>query len=101
MGYPYVWILAAAAMMPPAADPGTKLTLEDVLKRARVHAPALADARAAVGEAQGRMQGAAPLFPENPELDVAGGRREGTDERDVEVAVSQRVEIAGQRGLRR
>jgi outer membrane protein, heavy metal efflux system len=95
MAFVYLSIVAAVAASQPRA-----MTIGEVLQRARAHAPALVDARAAAGEARARLRGASPFLAENPQVAAAAGRRSGADERDLELGVSQAIEIAGQRGLR-
>lgn len=98
MLYLYAWLVAAATVSPTNAE--GKLRLQDVVRRAREYAPAVLEARAVLGEAHGRLRGATPILPANPEVEGAVGRRSGHDERDLELGISQRIEIAGQRGLR-
>lgn len=55
-----------------------------------------------VAAANARLSGASTLLPTNPEASVAAGPRRSTGggSTDIAVEVSQRLEIAGQRGLR-
>ena len=94
---------AVALGAPPAraieGDP--ELTLEAALAAAFENSPAIAAAAAEVAAARGRLV-TARTYPFNPELAVGAARREGPDESttDREAALSQEVEIAGQRGKR-
>lgn len=57
---------------------------------------------AEVSAAQARLSGAAPFLATNPEVSVAVGPRhnESRTSTDATVELAQRIEIAGQRGLR-
>jgi cobalt-zinc-cadmium efflux system outer membrane protein len=57
---------------------------------------------AEVSAAQARLSGASPILATNPEVSVAAGPRhfESRTSTDATVEVAQRIEIAGQRGLR-
>jgi cobalt-zinc-cadmium efflux system outer membrane protein len=87
-----------SASAPAHAEP---LTLDAALARARTSSPELLDALAAVEEARGRLAASSALFPENPTVDAAAGWREGADERDLDIGLTQPIAIAGQRGLRK
>jgi len=81
------------------ADEGV-LTLEAALARARQQNPAIASARARIEEARGRLRGASTLR-DNPVLESAIGRRSqsGTPA-DLDVGLSQTLELGGRRGAR-
>lgn len=78
------------------------IDLSAALDLARDNSPLLEAARARIGETQGDLTQASLLLFNNPRLGVAAGPRfldqpgEGT-EIDLEVALAQRFEIAGQR----
>ena len=108
--------LAAAALagtpqsVPPDSAPIVEqtvstrtVTLQDVLRRARTHAPsaAIAEAQIELGEAERRA--ARPLLPDNPSLYVGAGARSNPLGSNVEfqAQLSQPLEIAGERGARR
>lgn len=93
------FILSAA---PAAAQPvGPELTLEAALAEAEARSPELRAAEAAVEEARGRLV-AAGTYPYNPAIAVEGADRTGPEgsTTDRGIALSQEVEIAGQRGKR-
>jgi cobalt-zinc-cadmium efflux system outer membrane protein len=79
-----------------------EVSLEELLSYANEHAPALliASQRRRYGEAA--REGASPLLQDNPTLQVGVGPRfdDGRRDTDFNIALSQPVEIAGQRGLR-
>jgi cobalt-zinc-cadmium efflux system outer membrane protein len=76
------------------------LTLDAALQLARERSPALVAARSRVAEAQARLRGARTLR-DNPSIEAAVGRR-GTPAApsDVELAVSQTLELGGRRAAR-
>ncbi len=78
-----------------------KLTLEQALALARERSPDVRVEQARVGEARAERAGAEVLLRENPELEVAAGRRSGPDSSstELEASVSQMFEI-GRRGAR-
>lgn len=86
-------------------DPNTveEVTLDAMLAFADARSPVLVVARSTRSRAEAMRAAAAPLLPANPELSVAAGPRYGITGTgvDVDVAVSQRIRIAGERGLRR
>jgi len=75
------------------------LTLEAALARARTHSPALLAARARVEEARARLRGASRPR-DNPQLEGAAGRRESGAAWDLEVGLSQPLELGGRRKAR-
>lgn len=87
------------------ADARPPLDLASALALARKNNPGLDAARRKVAEARGDVTQASVLLVENPELDVAIGPRfldnPGTGRSlALEVGISQKLEIAGQRGHR-
>ncbi len=84
------------------ASQPVKVTLQRLLAHADTHAPQMVVARSRLELGEAGLAAASPLLPENPNLEVALGPRLGTvgTELQVEVSLSQRLEIAGQRGLR-
>lgn len=89
--------------MPSSEVPsGAPMTLAALLAYADAHAPAIRHALAAADVAATERVDAALLFPDNPTLGVAAGRRSAAGEGalDYEVTLSQRLEVAGERGLR-
>lgn len=100
-------LLLVAALAPAsarAAPPGA-LDLRAALVTARARNADLAAARARVAEARGELTGASVLLRENPELELGAGPRWADapgSRRHVgrEAALSQRLEVAGQRGHR-
>jgi outer membrane protein, heavy metal efflux system len=91
----------------PRPDPaaGKPVSLDELLTYADQHAPALVVAIAGRQRAEAERTAASPLFPEEPIVSGAAGRRRGSGDGgegwDFEVGLDQRVEIAGQRGTRR
>jgi cobalt-zinc-cadmium efflux system outer membrane protein len=78
------------------------VSLDSVLAYADRHAPALRVARERLGLGDAALAGAEPLLPDNPVLSVGVGPRDGSDGTHVDftASLSQRLEIAGERGLR-
>ena len=79
-----------------------EVVLETALAEAMSHSPELTRAAAAVAEARGRLV-AARTYPYNPQIEVEGADRSGADggsTTDRGLALSQQIEIAGQRGKR-
>ncbi len=94
--------LAAPGLLYAQDGNGTAtVTLEQALSTAFERSPRLESARAAVAEAEGRLVGA-KTYPFNPSLRLNGASRDRSVETtaDYGVSVSQRIEIAGQRGHR-
>jgi len=78
------------------------LTLEQTLDLARTRAPIILSARARVDEARGRLKGASVLFQQNPTIETEAGPRLSTPNSftDVDVALTQEVELGGRRKAR-
>ena len=85
--------------LPGAAE---EVCLARLLVHADRYAPAILVARARLGLGKARVTAAAPLLPEDPELELSVGPRLSPAGQTVEleVSLSQRLEIAGERGLR-
>jgi len=92
-------VAASAASVALASEP---LTLAAATERALAQSPDVRSAEAEVRAARSRLEGAATLLPFNPELLARAGPRDDAGGRtlDYEAALSQRVEIGGQRGAR-
>jgi cobalt-zinc-cadmium efflux system outer membrane protein len=94
----------AAAQIESAPTPPREqtLTLEAALDLAFEHNPDLQASALGIDAARARRTGASLLLPANPEVSTAAGPRmmDGGDSVEWGVALSQRVEIAGQRGAR-
>ncbi len=93
--------LAAASLLGGArADEG--LTLARAVERALATDAEVAGAAAEVRAARARLGAASSPLAANPQLSAGVGRRSGDGGRtvDTELALSQPVEIAGQRGAR-
>jgi cobalt-zinc-cadmium efflux system outer membrane protein len=84
------------------AETRARVTLAQVLAHAERHAPAVVTARARLGLGEAALTAASPLLPGDPELEISAGPRISSDgvEVDIEATVKQRLEIAGERGLR-
>lgn len=87
--------------LPEPAGEG-RVSLDAILAYADQHAPALGVARARMGLGAAALAGSAPLLPDNPTLSVGAGPRLTADGSyaDFTASLSQRFEIAGERGLR-
>lgn len=94
--------LVATALAVDASAQTAALTLDDVLSRARVHAPDIVSARLAIEEARARLAGASPRLSQNPEVTAGIGNRAGPERRttDLELGVSQILEPASRRTAR-
>jgi cobalt-zinc-cadmium efflux system outer membrane protein len=102
---------AQTAQAPPATivDAGAAqansggMTLTELLVYAAKHAPTLATADAQVALARAEVTTAAPWFPQNPELSGSLGSRTsaGATGLQYEVSLAQKLEVSGERGLRR
>lgn len=88
----------------PLPDPADArpVSLCAMLAYADRHAPAVRVARTQLLRGEAAARGAAPLFPDNPQLSVGAGPRilaDGTTV-DLQASLQQRLEVAGERGLR-
>lgn len=86
----------------PAPAGGRPVSLDAILAYADEHAPTLRVARERLGLGDAAVVGARPLLPDNPTLSLGAGPRitaAGTHT-DLTASLSQRFEIAGERGLR-
>lgn len=90
---------ALAASVALASEP---LTLSVASERALAQSPDVHAAEAEVRAATSRLEGASILLASNPELSGRVGPRDNAGLRtiDYEAALSQRVELGGQRGAR-
>lgn len=88
----------------PLPDPtaGAEVSLAGILAFADQRSPVLAVARSTRSRAEAARVAASILMPTNPVVTVAAGPRFGLTGRgvDVEVSLTQQVQIAGERGLR-
>lgn len=94
------WALAVPSIVQGQTRP---FTLDQVLELAARQNPEVLVARAREVEARGRLTTASVRFANNPDLDLFLGSRQqavGGSTPEVDFNVLQRVEIAGQRGLR-
>lgn len=97
--------LSFACQSPPQAhaqDANSAVSLTEILAFAEQHSPVLVVARSTRSRAEAALTAASVLLPTNPELTLAGGPRIGAAGIGVnlEVGLSQQVQIAGERGLR-
>jgi cobalt-zinc-cadmium efflux system outer membrane protein len=98
------WPSSVAAYQPPGgATTNQEVTLDAILEFADARSPVLTVARSTRSRAEAARVAASPLLPANPQLNVGAGPRIGVDGTgvDFEAGISQRFEIAGERGLRR
>lgn len=88
----------------PLPDPaqGGQASLDQVLAYADRHAPPLLVAHRRMGLGDAAIAGASPLLPDNPEVSFGAGPRlsQNGTQTDISASVSQRFEIAGERGMR-
>jgi outer membrane protein, heavy metal efflux system len=95
------WVLAVPSIV--HAQTTQPLTLDQVLELAARQNPEVLIARAREVEARGRLTTVSVRFANNPDLNLfLGSRQQSGDGNtpEVDVNVLQRLEIAGQRGLR-
>ncbi len=78
------------------------MSLSGILAYADRHAPVLGVARARLDLGDAAIVGASPLLPENPQISIGSGPRRASagEYNDLSASLSQRFEIAGERGLR-
>lgn len=99
-------LLSLALCASPAraqAPTPTAVSLDAVLEHADLHAPALVVARARLAEGEAARTGADRLLSAPLTVELAGGPRiaDGSSEDfDLLVAISQAIEVAGERGER-
>ena len=95
-------LLWMGVMAWPLAATAEEVRLDRLLAHADKQAPAILVARARLGLGEARVTAASPLLPEDPELELSVGPRLSPAGQtvEVEVSLSQRLEIAGERGLR-
>lgn len=79
------------------------VSLSKLLEFAEQNAPALRTAQARVGLADASVTAASPWFSENPELSGSLGARtsDGNSGLEYEIGIAQKLEVAGERGLRK
>jgi cobalt-zinc-cadmium efflux system outer membrane protein len=95
------WALAVPSIV--QAQTNRPFTLDQVLELAARQNPEVLIARAREVEARGRLTTVSVRFANNPDLDLFLGSRQqsaGGSTPEVDFNVFQRLEIAGQRGLR-
>jgi cobalt-zinc-cadmium efflux system outer membrane protein len=98
-----VCAVALALAVPIAGRGADAVGVEEAVEIALQRNASLAVLAADVAAARARLAGASLIAQENPELDVAAGprRASGDTSLDLEIGLSQRLEVFGQRGLRR
>jgi len=95
-------VLALSGAPAVAQPPPGEVTLEAALSRGLAESPETVRAAAVIEEARGRLV-TARTYPHNPRIELEGGDRRGPgggSTTDRSVALSQEIEIAGQRGRR-
>jgi cobalt-zinc-cadmium efflux system outer membrane protein len=108
-GWSFAVVVAAWLGVPAVARAqescGTHVTRSNVVSCALARSFAIEAERAGTAAAEGRRLAASPVLPSNPVLSATAGRRQdplaGETGAAWDVSVSQELEIAGQRGLRR
>jgi outer membrane protein, heavy metal efflux system len=96
-------LLAIAVGVPcfAAAGETVRMDLDRALAAAREKSPRIRAAHLRIEEARGNLTSAGVLLKNNPSVSAAYGRRSGDDEArdrtDSEVALSQEIEMGGQR----
>ncbi len=91
-------------LAPPSVRPSPgQVTLEELLRHAEKHAPELTLARAGLSKGRAELEAEAPLFPTDPVLGGAIGRRSNRAGSAVDwgASLEQEFEVAGERSLRR
>ena len=85
------------------SDTGDGLSLAQLLALAERRSPSLAVADARMELAEAERTAAAPLLPANPNVQAMLGQRRagGEGDREIQLAIQQRVEIAGEPRRRR
>lgn len=93
--------VGALTVLPLPARAG-EVTLDKLLAHAERSAPAIGLSRARLGLGEAGRVAASVLLPEDPEVEVSVGPRlsPAGEVVELEVGLSQRLEIAGERGLR-
>ena len=103
--WPSLWIALTTTAGPAAAAPlkPVHVSLATILAHAQRRAPALSVGRARLLLGEAEVTAASLLLPEDPELEISVGPRLSSEGHavDVEAALRQRLEIAGERGLRK
>lgn len=81
---------------------GGPTSLDQILAYADRSAPTLQVARRRLGLGDAALAGALPLLPDNPRISIGAGPRLADNGRytNVRASLSQRFELAGERGLR-
>lgn len=100
---PFAAAFAAALLYPMRAGAAPRaISIREAVDLALERNAEVQTSVAEVAAARARLAGASALFPTNPEVNAAAGPRRGANinETDLGVDVGQRIEIAGQRGLR-
>jgi cobalt-zinc-cadmium efflux system outer membrane protein len=94
--------VSLALAVPTVSSAQESMTLEQALTRARERTSSVLSARARIEEARARLNAASLLFPENPEVDAAAGRRSspGDGNEKVDVGIMQNLELGGRRSAR-
>jgi len=98
------WAQESAVKVSPSETSGPRgVSLAELLSHAEANAPLLATAKARVGVATAGVEAEAPWFPQNPQLMVRVGSRSGGGNAGLQymALLTQKLEIAGERGLRR
>jgi cobalt-zinc-cadmium efflux system outer membrane protein len=103
---PRTLLFAAALLLSSEvmAQDAARLTRGEVLRAAMERSPELRAERERLGVEEAELVRASQLLPSNPTLEAQLGTDapfKGTGERLLEVALSQELEVAGQRGLRK
>lgn len=100
-GNPHAHDAPATAQLPTPTG-SEEVALAGLLAYADVHSPLLLVRRSHRARAESEQTGASPVLPDNPEIELAAGPRIGRAHTgyELEASISQRLEIAGERGLR-
>lgn len=95
---------AGVVMFEPVPVPeGQNVALGEMLAFADEHSPVLRVSRTTRSRAEAARAAASPLLPANPQVSIAAGPRVGLTGTgvDLEASISQQIQIAGERGVRR
>ncbi len=95
----FLWLLPAIA----AGSAPSAVSSSQAVTVALQRNPELLGLEAELGSARARLSGASTLFQANPQLSASAGPRSGPtgNTLELEVGVTQQLEVFGQRGLRR
>ncbi len=95
------WVLFCVLVGLGVHAQGAPLTAEDAVRLSLAHHPSVLRAQVAVEAQEGAARAAGRLLHHNPDFGVEAGATTSGGELDMEVGLSQPLELGGQRGARR